>query len=94
MPLKTKKTLFLFSQPDAVRAIVDAVAAAPDKDLAMLLEGFTWTFEKISRETEEEKKRRVDDDGKRATKKGSDGDGDDRRGKRSRRPQNLPFFPP
>lgn len=45
------------------------MAAAPDKDLATLLEGFTWTFEKVSRETEEEKKRRVDDDGKRATKK-------------------------
>lgn len=36
------------NQPDAVRAVVDAVAAAPDKDLAPLLENFTWTFEKVT----------------------------------------------
>ena len=43
LPLYEKK----LQQPDAVRAVVDAVAAAPDKDLAPLLENFTWTFEKV-----------------------------------------------
>ena len=43
--LKKKK---LQKQPDAVRAVVDAVAAAPDEDLAPLLENFTWTFEKVT----------------------------------------------
>jgi hypothetical protein len=34
-------------QPDAVRAVVDAVVAAPDDGLADALDGFTWTFEKV-----------------------------------------------
>jgi hypothetical protein len=30
-----------------VRAVVDAVVAAPDDSLADALDGFTWTFEKV-----------------------------------------------
>ena len=43
-------------QPDAVRAVVDAVAAAPDKNLAPLLENFTWTFEKVTHSRERNKR--------------------------------------
>ena len=45
-------------QPDAVRAVVDAVASAPDKDLAPLLENFKWTFEKVTERGEREREER------------------------------------
>ena len=36
-------------QPPAIKAFVDKALGASDEDLATLLEGYTWEFEKVMR---------------------------------------------